>query len=107
VVRRRRSSQSPSHQIQQIQHGRSYQPTLFRRGNPIPMGRQLLEPHHLHITTPDLPRMRRCEPHRQLRPDVDAEQLQPGHSGHDRVRGQCTQSSADPHPMRLDAGCCT
>ena len=35
---------------------------------------QLLEPHHLHITTPDLPRMRRCEPHRQLRPDVDAEQ---------------------------------
>jgi hypothetical protein len=40
--------------------------------------------------------MGRGERHRKLRPDVDAEQLQPGHSGRNRGGRQSQQYAADP-----------
>jgi hypothetical protein len=39
------------------------------------MWRQLFEPHHPNVTTPDLSRMSGREGQGQFRPHVDAEQL--------------------------------
>jgi len=105
VLRRRRSSQSPRrNEIQQIQGGGRNQPAVFGAGNPISMWRQLFEPHDPNVTTPDLPQMSARERHRELRPHLDTEHLQPGHSGCDRVGGQGEHDSTDPEAGRICAG---
>ena len=77
---------------------------MFWTGDPISMCRQFFEPYHFDITSADLPAMSGPEGQRQLRADIDAEQLQSSYSGGDRPGRQGHHDGSDTDPVRVSRG---
>ena len=105
MVRESRNSQSPSRdEVEEVQGRSCNQPAVLWRCDPISVCGKLTQPDDLDVTAADLSGMGCRESHRELRPDVHAQQLEAGYPCSNRRMRQRQHDPSDMDPVGISRG---